>query len=53
MSQWQGFCTACGKKQTISPIGDPNKSTNSYSSYIPGKCPNTKDGKHIAVWTKK
>lgn len=52
-THWEGTCTACGKKQGLNTSGDPNKRTNSSSTYIPGKCLNTKDGKHVAVWVNK
>jgi hypothetical protein len=45
-------CTACGKKQSVT--GDSYYFTKPpSSSQIPGKCPNTKDGKHVPMWQPK
>ena len=48
---WIGTCTACGKKETLVTGDDPNKTGRNLNNSH--GCPNTKDKKHIVIWTPK
>lgn len=43
------ICASCGKKGSV--LG--TLSTNPKPSHIQGKCPNTKDGKHVELLQEK
>ena len=49
LKSWKAYCKECGrrgqggisKQGTAPPTQTPN---------VPGKCPATKNGKHVAIW---
>jgi len=48
---YRAVCTACGARGNASRNeNDPATKVPPTQGSISGKCPNTKDGKHILIW---
>jgi len=47
----RAVCTACGARANVARSEtDPATKIPPTQAAIPGKCPQTKDGKHILIW---